>query len=290
MLWGNGGAGECHLAKTGEKCAGKTHLHNNQVFDLSVLPQGGSKCFDDDGRLKRTGTVWTASAHIITAVIGSGVLSLAWATAQFGWIASPAVMFLFSFVTYYTSTLLAACYRCDDPVNGKRNYTYMDAVKICGWVQYLNLFGVAIGYIIASSISMMAIKRSNCFHESGGKNPFHMNSSPCRIALGIAEIIFSQVPDFGFPLLLLSCPSVTQQLGLDLLLELLKYTDMALPPSYRCHTGKLGYVQDTLGYDKKKEFDTVKKPELENGHQRTLAMKKRREEVVPQRAVSLGLY
>lgn len=75
------------------------------------------------------GTVWTASAHIITAVIGSGVLSLAWATAQLGWIAGPAVIFLFSFVTYYTSTLLAACYRCDDPVNGKRNYTYMEAVR-----------------------------------------------------------------------------------------------------------------------------------------------------------------
>jgi hypothetical protein len=28
-------------------------------------------------------------------------------------------------------------------------------VKICGFVQYLNLFGVAIGYTIASSISMM---------------------------------------------------------------------------------------------------------------------------------------
>lgn len=217
----------------GEDGAARNHLHNNQVFDLSidVLPQGGTKCYDDDGRLKRSGTVWTASAHIITAVIGSGVLSLAWATAQLGWIAGPIVMILFSFVTYYTSTLLAACYRSGDPVNGKRNYTYMDAVrsnlggfkvKICGWVQYLNLFGVAIGYTIASSISMMAIKRSNCFHESGGKNPFHMNSSPCRIALGIAEIIFSQVPDFGFPLLLLSCPSVTQQLGLDLLLELLK--------------------------------------------------------------------
>ena len=75
------------------------------------------------------GTVWTASAHIITAVIGSGVLSLAWATAQLGWIAGPTVMFLFSFVTYYTSTLLAACYRSDDSVTGKRNYTYMDAVR-----------------------------------------------------------------------------------------------------------------------------------------------------------------
>ena len=28
-------------------------------------------------------------------------------------------------------------------------------VKICGFVQYVNLFGVAIGYTIASSISMM---------------------------------------------------------------------------------------------------------------------------------------
>ncbi|XP_073123551.1 uncharacterized protein [Henckelia pumila] len=59
-----------------------------------------SKCYDDDGRLKRTGTLWTASAHIITAVIGSGVLSLAWATAQLGWIAGPTILFLFSFVTY----------------------------------------------------------------------------------------------------------------------------------------------------------------------------------------------
>lgn len=109
-------------------------------------------------------------------------------------------------------------------------------VKICGWVQYLNLFGVAIGYTIASSISMMwvsnfrflfyrriqwhllsclvvygfvwanrfffwfwynrAIKRSNCFHASGGKNPCHLNSNPYMIAFGIVEIIFSQIPGF----------------------------------------------------------------------------------------------
>ena len=75
------------------------------------------------------GTMWTASAHIITAVIGSCVLSLAWAIAQLGWVAGPAVMLLFSFVTYYTSGLLADCYRSGDPCTGKRNYTYMDAVN-----------------------------------------------------------------------------------------------------------------------------------------------------------------
>ncbi|KZV46788.1 amino acid permease 2-like [Dorcoceras hygrometricum] len=91
-----------------------------------------------------------------------------WDTAQLGWIAGPTVLFLFSIVTYYTSTLLGTCYRSGDPDNGKRNYTYMDAVranlggfqaKVCGAIQYLNLFGVAIGYTIASSISM--IKRGS---------------------------------------------------------------------------------------------------------------------------------
>ncbi|XP_057550324.1 amino acid permease 3-like [Amaranthus tricolor] len=186
---------------------GAAKLNNHQVFDVSIgMPgQNPSTCFDDDGRPKRTGTVWTASAHIITAVIGSGVLSLAWAIAQLGWIAGPAVMFLFSFVIYYTSTLLADCYRSGDPISGKRNYTYMDAVrsnlggakvKFCGIIQYVNLFGVAIGYTIAASISMMAVKRSNCFHKSGGKNPCHMSSNPYMIGFGIAEILFSQIPDF----------------------------------------------------------------------------------------------
>ena len=71
----------------------------------------------------------TASAHIITAVIGSGVLSLAWAIAQLGWVAGPIVLIVFSFITYFTSTILADCYRSPDPITGKRNYTYMDVVR-----------------------------------------------------------------------------------------------------------------------------------------------------------------
>jgi amino acid permease len=128
---------------------------------------GAAEWLDDDGRPRRKGTFWTASAHIITAVIGSGVLSLAWAIAQLGWVAGPAAMLLFAFVTYYTATLLAECYRTGDPDTGKRNYTYMDAVRsnlggkkvvFCGVIQYANLVGVAIGYTIASSISMKAIR------------------------------------------------------------------------------------------------------------------------------------
>jgi len=89
----------------------------------------------------KTGTLWTASAHIITAVIGSGVLSLAWAIAQLGWVAGPAVMIVFSGVTSYTSILLSACYRTGDQVTGKRNYTYTQAVS-----SYLGMHAPQLNY------------------------------------------------------------------------------------------------------------------------------------------------
>ncbi|BAF17506.1 amino acid permease 3 isoform X2 [Oryza sativa Japonica Group] len=176
-----------------------------EVVAAELGHTAGSKLYDDDGRLKRTGTMWTASAHIITAVIGSGVLSLGWAIAQLGWVAGPAVMLLFSFVTYYTSALLADCYRSGDESTGKRNYTYMDAVnanlsgikvQVCGFLQYANIVGVAIGYTIAASISMLAIKRANCFHVEGHGDPCNISSTPYMIIFGVAEIFFSQIPDF----------------------------------------------------------------------------------------------
>lgn len=138
--------------------------HHHQGFGMEahsidgVSAQSDSKFYDDDGHVKRTGTLlmtllilvmisiwyniwwvgyydyeigtlWTTSSHIITAVVGSGVLSLAWAMAQMGWVVGPAVMIFFSVVTLYTTSLLADCYRCGDPVSGKRNYTFMDAVQ-----------------------------------------------------------------------------------------------------------------------------------------------------------------
>ena len=124
---------------------------------------GEAAWLDDDGRARRTGTFWTASAHIITAVIGSGVLSLAWAIAQLGWVIGPAVLVAFSVITWFCSSLLADCYRSPDPVHGKRNYTYGQAVRanlgvakyrLCSVAQYVNLVGVTIGYTITTAISM----------------------------------------------------------------------------------------------------------------------------------------
>ena len=75
-----------------------------------------------------TGNWFTAGAHIITAVIGSGVLSLAWAISTMGWAAGPLILFLFAVITWYMSLLLADAYR-DPRDTGKRNYTYPGAVS-----------------------------------------------------------------------------------------------------------------------------------------------------------------
>ncbi|PHT98225.1 Amino acid permease 6 [Capsicum chinense] len=180
-----------------------TSLKMEDTFNVSV--GGGidhSSKFDDDGRPKRTGTVLTASAHIITAVIGSGVLSLAWATAQLGWIAGPVALVAFSAITWFNSLLLADCYRAPD---GLRNYTYMDAVRahlggrkvqLCGLAQYGNLVGVTIGYAITTSISMGAIGRSNCFHKNGHDADCHESNNPFIIIFGVLQILLCQIPNF----------------------------------------------------------------------------------------------
>ncbi|EEF52200.1 amino acid transporter, putative [Ricinus communis] len=177
-----------------------------EQVDVEGYENGGvRKNVDDDGRPKRTGTWLTASAHIITAVIGSGVLSLAWAIAQLGWVAGPVILMAFSFITFFTSTLLADSYRSPDPVTGKRNYTYMDAVRanlggwkvtFCGISQYANLVGITVGYTITASISMVAVKRSNCFHRHGHAAKCHTSNNPYMIIFACIQIILSQIPNF----------------------------------------------------------------------------------------------
>ncbi|CAN6235319.1 unnamed protein product [Urochloa humidicola] len=115
------------------------------------------------GGIVRSGSMWTASAHVITAVIGSGVLSLAWSIAQLGWVAGPAAMLVFAAVTALQSALFADCYRSPDPEHGPhRNRTYAGAVDrnlgsssswVCWVLQHTALFGYGIAYTITASIS-----------------------------------------------------------------------------------------------------------------------------------------
>ncbi|PIA44426.1 hypothetical protein AQUCO_01700194v1 [Aquilegia coerulea] len=169
----------------------------------SIEPADDS--YDDDGHQKRTGTFWTCLAHIITAVIGSGVLSLAWSTAQLGWIVAPISMLCFAIVTYVSASLLSDCYRSPHPVTGTRNYSYIDAVRVnlgskqtwvCGLLQYISMYGTGVAYVITTATCLSAIQRSNCFHKEGHKVPCEYGNTFYMLIFGAVQILLSQIPNF----------------------------------------------------------------------------------------------
>ncbi|KAL9365956.1 hypothetical protein Peur_037155 [Populus x canadensis] len=158
-----------------------------------------SLLLDDDGRTRRTGTLWSCIAHIITAVIGSGVLSLAWSGAQLGWIAGPVAVLCFAIVTYVSVVLLSDCYRYPDPVTGTRNYSYMDAVRVnlgktqtclCGLFQYLFMYRICTAYVITTSTSMSHYLTT--LHNA----PCEYVDTPYMLIFGAVQIVTSQISDF----------------------------------------------------------------------------------------------
>ncbi|KAL1820864.1 hypothetical protein ACET3Z_015733 [Daucus carota] len=169
----------------------------------NLLPEDHLK--DDDGHIVRTGTIWSTMAHIITAVIGSGVLSLAWSTAQLGWIGGPVALLCFAVVTFVSSSLLADCYRSPDSVTGVRNPSYMDAVRvnlgrkqtwICGLLQYVSMYGTGVAYVITTATCMRAIQKSNCYHKEGRDSPCEFGVHIYMLAFGGIQMVMSQIPDF----------------------------------------------------------------------------------------------
>ncbi|XP_072973021.1 probable amino acid permease 7 isoform X1 [Typha angustifolia] len=171
-----------------------------------LLPKLPRDSDESEEEVVRTGTLWTVIAHVITAVIGSGVLSLAWSVAQLGWIAGPLALVIFAAVTVTQSSLLADCYRSPDPEYGHiRNHSYLQAVKLylggksvwfCGFFQKTSLYGCAIAYTITSATSMRAIKKSDCYHKEGHKAPCAYGDSFYMLIFGAVQIVFSQIPDF----------------------------------------------------------------------------------------------
>ncbi|CAK9151823.1 unnamed protein product [Ilex paraguariensis] len=170
---------------------------------LTDIPSSST---ESNGSFKRTGNVWTAIAHIITGVIGSGVLSLAWSVAQLGWIAGPTFMVVFGVVSIISSLLLCDSYRSPDPAYGPaRNRSYAEAVKsylgrksmwVCQVFVQESYYGYGIAYTITSAISMRAIQRSNCFHKQGHNAPCEYNQSLFTLLFGAIQVVFSQIPDF----------------------------------------------------------------------------------------------
>lgn len=120
--------------------------------DATMLPL-------DELSAQRHGTWVQGVAHIITAVIGSGVLYLPFFFAILGWVGGIIMTLLFGAITWYTSRLLADAM----VINGVRYRTYQSAVEACfgrrggillAIVQYPNLVLTAIAYNITAANSM----------------------------------------------------------------------------------------------------------------------------------------
>ncbi|MBA0752101.1 hypothetical protein Gogos_000970 [Gossypium gossypioides] len=156
--------------------------------------------------VKRTGTVWTAVAHIITGVIGAGVLSLAWSTAQLGWIAGPISVLVFAAITLVSTYILCDCYMYPHPHYGpNRLRSYMDAVlfylgeknhKVCGVILMETLYGSTLAYVITSASSIKAIQKSNCYHREGHNAPCSYEDTSSMLLFGAVQVVMSQIPDF----------------------------------------------------------------------------------------------
>ncbi|KAI4320857.1 hypothetical protein MLD38_034299 [Melastoma candidum] len=180
--------------------------HNCKAMAVGETFRGGSAVDrDDDGRPRRTGTLQSCIAHILTAVIGSGVLSLAWSIAQMGWIAGPIYLLCMAGVTYASASLLSDCYRSPDPVTGQRNYSYKDTVKvnlgttqmyICGFLQYVSMYGTCIAYVITTATSLRLIHHSACPHKDGREISCEFHLGVYMVIFGGVQIMTSQIRDF----------------------------------------------------------------------------------------------
>ncbi|PKI31475.1 hypothetical protein CRG98_048132 [Punica granatum] len=156
--------------------------------------------------LERTGTTWTAVAHILAGVAGAGVLPLAWSVAQLGWILGPLCIIIFAAMTLFSSFLLAECYRHPDPEHGPiRNRSFMEATKlylgdkhhvVFGFLIQFTIFGVAVVFTSTAGSSLRAIQQSNCYHKYGHDAPCQYGDNLYMMLFGFVNIFLSQIPNF----------------------------------------------------------------------------------------------
>ncbi|KAL4431404.1 hypothetical protein ABPG75_006660 [Micractinium tetrahymenae] len=163
----------------------------------------------DELKAQRHGTWVECVFHIITAVIGSGVLYLPYFFAILGWVGGITMTLLFGAITWYTSRLLADAM----VINGVRYRTYQSAVEACfgrrggillAIVQYPNLILTAIAYNITAANSMKYFAYTyKSFADSSLCTAVHPETGYCidckywvfSIIFGAFQLFMSQLPN-----------------------------------------------------------------------------------------------
>lgn len=191
-------AAEIAPLKTAEE--GVKSGEEGQPLQLSTLTPDA----DEDG-IRRRGSVFSGIMHVITAVIGAGVLTLPSAMAALGYVGGTLTVILAGIVTLYTAQLLADLYI----INGKRQRTYTQSVLTCfgrkgeiaiGVIQLANLALTAIAYMVTAAKTMRTLAHAGC-----GLSPAEAaeagNVTNCFdtywifvLLFGALQLVLSQVP------------------------------------------------------------------------------------------------
>ncbi|PRW32581.1 Amino acid permease 2 [Chlorella sorokiniana] len=158
---------------------------------------------------QRHGTWKSCVGHIITAVIGSGVLYLPYFFSILGWIGGIVMTLTFGAITWYTSRLLADAM----VINGVRYRTYQSAVEavfgrrggiLLAIVQYPNLVLTAIAYNITAATSMKYFAQTyKSFADSSLCTEVDTTTGYCTdcklwvfgIIFGGVQLFMSQMPN-----------------------------------------------------------------------------------------------
>jgi amino acid permease len=155
-----------------------------------------TKWLCEDG-VRRSGNIWTAVGHIVTAVIGSGVLGLPYAMAGMGWILGAICFIIFAWITLFTAQLLADLYIID----GKRMRTFTQMVQytmgkpgmiVLGILQQSNLVLTALAYTITAGTAMKGIAT---MAAGDNTDAWYTKSWVMGVIFGGVQIFLSQCPD-----------------------------------------------------------------------------------------------
>lgn len=146
------------------------------------------------------GSTFTASLHIMTAVIGAGVLALPYSVAWLGWVAGPLLLTVFYLLTWLHASLLAGVVARERP----QPRSYGEAVRrllgpragaaISALQLTINaLAGVA--YTVAAAACARAVRVAltcphavDCPHAHPGSGPW-----PEALAFGLVQLGASQL-------------------------------------------------------------------------------------------------
>ena len=136
--------------------------------------------------------------HVITAIIGAGVLSLPAAMVPLGYAGGFICFLVFGLITVYTAHLLADCYS----VNGFRQRTYTELIEtvfgrkgqtIVAWIQLVNLILTAWPYQILGARTLATLANEACSALGRDSCPMDKYFIMCMI-FGAIQIPFSMVP------------------------------------------------------------------------------------------------